>query len=410
MNISIEKIEIKNYRSCKACEFSPHNRLSTLIGPNGSGKTSILRSILLMKHLVHEDPMRRIRFEVDPSVIKMTLDVNGNKIIHTANLYIDNDERNRDKIIASDQKWYMKDITGNKKLIKIPVSIFGERARYYDHMFEDGDKVYFYSRFMRHLDLDEVGPKEVIDVIQQVSSFYDGVTYYSASQFTDPTRCPVSIEVEEEGVRRVREYEGHRKWLLDLYSEYTNKTEEYSSFLEIVGRNGIGLIDDIEFKEMPVSNIDYSVRVGGKIRKRQRTKRLVIPQVIINKSTLSPSQLSEGTFKTLGMLFYLMTGKGSVILLEEPEVCIHHGLLSSVVELIQGYSSEKQIFVSTHSDFILDAVDEDSVFVVKNDIRKGTIVNKLRSHLSEGDCEALKHFLKNEGSLGEYWRMGAIDD
>lgn len=409
MDISIEKIEINNYRSCKACKFSPHGRLSALIGPNGSGKTSILRSILLMKHLVHEDPMRRVKYEVDPSTIKITLLVDGKTVIHTANLFIDNDEKNRDNIIASDQKWYMKDVTGSKKLIKVPVSIFGERARYYEHMFADGDEVYFASSFMRYLDQADVGPKEAIDVIQRVASFYDGVTYYSASQFTDPTRCPVSLEVEEDKPIRIRDYGGHTKWLYDLYGEYSRNTKEYRSFIEIVGRKGIGLLDDIDFKEMPVSNIDYTVRVGGKIRKRQRTKRLVIPQIIINDSTLSPSQLSEGTFKTLGMLFYLMTGKGSVILLEEPEVCIHHGLLSSVVELIQSYSDEKQIFISTHSDYILDAVNEDSVFVVKNDSEKGTIVNRLKAHLSGSDREALKQFLRNEGSLGEYWRMGAID-
>ncbi|MCP3675382.1 MAG: ATP-binding protein [Gammaproteobacteria bacterium] len=409
MKILIEKIEIQNYRSCKDCAFSPHERLSTLIGPNGSGKTSILRSVLLMKHLVHQDPLRRAGPKLDTSTVKITLRVDNKKIIHTADLFIDNDERNRDRIISSNEKWYMRDVTGNKKLIKAPVSVFGEhtRSRYLGHAH---DERYFYRSFLRHFDIAGMESKDTRDIVSAVASFYDGVTYYSASQFTDPTRCPVSIEVEEEGPQRPpREFEGHRKWLLDLYGEYSNQTPEYLSYVDIVGKNGIGLLDDIKFTEMPVSNIDYTVRVGGKIRKRQRTKRLVIPQILISNSTLSPSQLSEGTFKTLGMLFYLMTGKGSVILLEEPEVCIHHGLLSSVVELIRNYSKDKQIFVSTHSDFILDAVDEESVFVVKNDIENGTEVSKLKSYLSAQDRGALKRFLRNEGSLGEYWRMGAID-
>jgi predicted ATPase len=136
----------------------------------------------------------------------------------------------------------------------------------------------------------------------------------------------------------------------------------------------------------------------------------VIPEIKISNSTLSPSQLSEGTFKTLGMLFYLMTGKGSVILLEEPEVCVHHGLLASIIELLKSYSKTKQVIFSTHSDYILDSLDTDSVFRVKKDPSAGTSVLPLKKSLSKEDVSALRNFLATEGSLGEFWRAGNIDE
>ena len=63
---------------------------------------------------------------------------------------------------------------------------------------------------------------------------------------------------------------------------------------------------------------------------------LVVPQFVIGTNALSPNDFSEGTFKTITLLFYLMTEKSSALLIEEPEVCVHHGLLSSIVRADQG--------------------------------------------------------------------------
>ncbi len=54
------------------------------------------------------------------------------------------------------------------------------------------------------------------------------------------------------------------------------------------------------------------------------------------------------------------------MILEEPEVCIHHGLLDSILDLILESSEKKQIIISTHSDFVLDKLDPENVFMVTN--------------------------------------------
>ncbi|GAH74437.1 unnamed protein product, partial [marine sediment metagenome] len=92
------------------------------------------------------------------------------------------------------------------------------------------------------------------------------------------------------------------------------------------------------------------------------------------------------------------------------EVCIHHGLLSSVIELIKQYSDEKQVFISTHSDYILDELDQSNVFVVWNDKSEGISVRPLTKWMPKEDILALKTFLASEGNLGEYWRSGGFDD
>ena len=99
-----------------------------------------------------------------------------------------------------------------------------------------------------------------------------------------------------------------------------------------------------------------------------------------------------------------------MLLIEEPEVCIHHGLLNSIVELIKTYSREKQIIISTHSDAVLDELDIHNVFKVTKDDGAGTKVTGINKSLKGQELRALRNFLKTEGTLGEYWRHGDLED
>ncbi len=135
----------------------------------------------------------------------------------------------------------------------------------------------------------------------------------------------------------------------------------------------------------------------------------MIPQFVIGSNVLSPSQLSEGTFKTITLLFYLMTEQSSALLIEEPEVCVHHGLLSSIVELIKTYSKQKQIIVSTHSDFVLDQIEPRHVYKVTRTTTAGTKVAQIAKTMSSQELVALRNYLDTEGNLGEYWRHGGFD-
>lgn len=424
--ITIKEIDIKNYRLCKHASFKPQKDLSVLIGPNGSGKTTLLKSIQLLNRLMYDDvasyASKEDRIEVDPTIIKVTLDINGKKIIHTSELYIDNDEANNDRIMYSRESWYMKDFTGSRRRVKLPASLFLGHyihdnfiyPRHFNrsvaHKFDQYRKYY-----QSEQDFVNMTNKAVRKTLTKVAQFYQNITYYSASQFTNPSLCPISFEVEENEIGRrrhiireiSRQRSGHLKWLKDLYTAHVEASDNYQNFIDIIGKRGLNLVDEIYFQKIQVSNVEHNVRIGGELKTKKVVKNLIIPQIKIQDSILSPSQLSEGTFKVLGLLFYLITDKSSVLLLEEPEVCIHHGLLASLIELIKDYSQEKQIFVSTHSDYILDSLNPSSLYVLQKN--QEISISSLRAFLSTTDYNALEEFLYEEGSLGEYWRMGALD-
>ena len=408
----LEKLYIRDYRSCLDTDIALNPQLSVLIGPNGSGKTNILNAMLLLRSLTEETWLVRYGSEESPTSeckVRAKFDLEGKTATLNATIPTHTDEANHDIVIGATERWYLKDFTGNSRRPSIPLwyarSMLGSgrismaRARnlqrrlsYGRHRFPDPDST-------------------TLEPIRTVADFLSSMSYYSASQFTNPGICPVSFEIETEGTKsRGVRLDGHAKFLFDLYTEFKSDSKVYQQFFEIVGPSGIGLIDSINFKEVLTSSTDYSVKSGGMLQQRKRDKVLVIPQFSIGKSELSPNQLSEGTFKTITLLFYVVTESSDILLIEEPEVCVHHGLLASIVELIKVYSSEKQIVISTHSDFVLDQVEPDSVFGVTHDSEEGTKVHHIPSAMSSKDLSALRMYLDSEGNLGEYWRLGGLED
>lgn len=406
--MKIERISIKNYRSCTATDFRPGGQLAALIGPNGTGKTNILSAIKILPTLCFNRG-RHFSSEMKGgaiSEIKTWYRINEKSLIHTAKLILVTNEKNQDEIISCDESWFMYDFTGRKNQISLPSWILLDLYR--------ENKGSLHSRrapgLMPYLESRGVSPHD-FQVLQEIVKDIAGISYYSASQFTNPANCPISFEVEGDQKRRTGiSITGHKKFLYDMYQEHRSKSEAYQEYIDLVGPSGIGLIEEIDFKEIVTSSSNYSVMTGGKVEKSEKNNLLVVPSFKISGNNLSPSQLSEGTFKTLALIFYLITDKSSVLMVEEPEVCVHHGLLASIVELIKIYSKHKQIFISTHSDAVLDRLSIENVFCVKREPGTGTTINGIKKRIKGQELQALKDYLSNEGSLGEFWKNGHLEN
>jgi energy-coupling factor transporter ATP-binding protein EcfA2 len=407
----LKKIVIENYRSCLRTSFDCHPKLSVLIGPNSSGKTNILQAIMLLNKMSQE-PERRPTYGDTITVssrIKALFSFGLKETKFNATVYADTDSSNNDVVINSKQKWLFKRLTGKNETSELPLFAASHIS--------DGGGTYFFhypsKHYRRTFFHDEKNlSKWVIRRLNSIGRFCERIRYYGASQFTNPGVCPVSFEIETEGDRRrLSRQRGHARILYQMYSaSKAENRDRYDQFLSIVGPKGLRLIDKIKFREVPTSSMEYSVRVGGKVKVRRMHKLIVIPQFRLGNQVLSPNQLSEGTFKTLALLFYVITDNSSALLIEEPEVCIHHGLLSSILELIKTYSHRKQMIVSTHSDYVLDHVGPENVFCVTFDKLSGTIVRHIRKTMTSKEFVALREYLDKEGNLGEYWREGGLGD
>jgi len=111
--------------------------------------------------------------------------------------------------------------------------------------------------------------------------------------------------------------------------------------------------------------------------------------------------MSDGTLRLLGQLAALFSPEPpSLACFEEPENCIHPHLLETVVDALRWSSKTTQVLVSTHSPYLLNFVQPESLRIVEK------VKGKTRCRTVE-DKKGIKQALKVLG-LGELWYSGDL--
>ncbi len=404
----LRSFEIRSYRSCAHTKIELNKKLTVLVGVNGSGKSNILKALMLLSQIgliARRGSYHREDVNPNKCSIQAEFEYKGKIITIQGKIAFETDDENDDHIISADINWDLSKYIDHKEPISFPIDILGYGSRFLDRQgtfFSQAGPNYYWGPSKEDFKV----YTKAVSYVQKVVNYLNSFSYYGASEFADPSKCPNFIEIEEDKlVRRHRPEFGHYRFIIDLYQSYKHKdAAEYKRFESTVNKLGIGLVDKIEFQEVLIPSSSFKVSTGGNYRTIERKRTLVLPIFTIDKNKLSPSQLSEGTFRTLALLYYLLTDTSNLLIIEEPEVCVHHGLLNSIIVLVKSQSTKKQILISTHSDFVLDQVRPSDVLVVERFVRKGTIVKKLSEELSTNDFEALKEYLEESGNLGEFWK------
>ena len=114
------------------------------------------------------------------------------------------------------------------------------------------------------------------------------------------------------------------------------------------------------------------------------------------------TRLSDGTLRYLCLLAVLCDlDPFPVVCIEEPEVGMHPDAIPEVAKLLTAASSRCQLFVTTHSDILVDALsDTPEAVVVCEKVDGATQLRRL-------DPEQLKPWLADY-RLGELWTRGEI--
>jgi AAA15 family ATPase/GTPase len=382
--------------------------LTALIGVNGAGKSTILKAILLLKKLNYGHPLRQSDSKKSNKCqIDVSLTYNGKPVSLKSTIYFNTDDENDDEVEASELIWNFESLTGYKGEIPIQRDYI-----YYNSLRSSHGKgqMIFY-RGTRDNIVDTKYFQEALPYAQEILKHFQEARYYSASQFSNPRSFPNYIELDEEN-----EYKSWRnsgtsgKVLYDLYNSFSSKSNEYSQFVNIIGPNGLHLVDSVGWEKIKMPAVSYEVRSGGYTSIKKQNRWLIVPVFKVGNNTLSANQLSEGTLRTLSLFYYIINDSSNLLFIEEPEVCVHHGLLTSLISLIKEQSKKKQIVISTHSDYVLDELTPENVVFISKDSESGTQARKLTDSLPKKEISILKKYLAESGNLGEYWREGGFDD
>ena len=114
------------------------------------------------------------------------------------------------------------------------------------------------------------------------------------------------------------------------------------------------------------------------------------------------TRLSDGTLRYLALLAILLHPAPSpVIAIEEPELGLHPDVIPHIARLLVRASERTQLFVTTHSRLLVEALGDDPSSILVCEKEEGeTSIRRL-------DANRLADWLK-EYSLGELWSMGEI--
>jgi ABC-type lipoprotein export system ATPase subunit len=407
--VRLTRFEVRGFRSCRDTVLRPKPSLTALIGVNGSGKTNLLQALLLLRRIARGGHPRDPRVATTECEVHADFDVNGKQILYKALLLLSSESGAREEVQAARELWNFKAISGSSRWVDLPSRFL--RDPYYRvtanraaHRGFKGVPFEYRWRSPGRFTNVRLG-HAALQSLKSISAFCLSITYYSASRFTNPATCPSSFEVDADG--RLREsYTApqHQEFLHDLYRCSVADPGLYKAYESIVGKRGIGLIDRIVWRNIKAASREVSVKAGGRVVRQRRERQIVIPTIIVKGVRLTPGQLSEGTFRSLALIYNLISTKSHLLLIEEPEVCVHYGLLSSIIEVIKSCAARQQVIFSTHSDFVLDSLDPDNVFLVRYSPRAGTTVSQLADTMSAPHFSSLKRYLRESGNLGEYWR------
>jgi AAA domain, putative AbiEii toxin, Type IV TA system len=109
------------------------------------------------------------------------------------------------------------------------------------------------------------------------------------------------------------------------------------------------------------------------------------------------SGISAGTWRIVQMLTYLIFDQSSCMLLEQPEDCIHTGLLLKVIDVLRSYSGRTQLICTTHSARVMNIVGPKGIRFVTATNGETTI-----SQLSNKQLAAAATYLAEEGTLADF--------
>lgn len=112
---------------------------------------------------------------------------------------------------------------------------------------------------------------------------------------------------------------------------------------------------------------------------------------------LTPTALSDGTLAYLAIVALVRLSKNrSLLAFDEPELHLHPKLLARALGFFESLSRRYPVLLATHSDRLLDALDEPEKAAVLCELD-----SKRATRLLRADSKKLKAWLQKFGGLGE---------
>ncbi len=327
----LEKIRIKNYRSLKDVTL-PFKPLTVLVGANASGKSNVLKALLLLKAMIVQEtppPVEYIRNFVWARAVdhfSFNLYTGGKKMPTSYELKLE--------AVADDSTVTEALTVGNVKVISLENGSRLIRD-------EDGKNETVYRA--NKLALKSAGDYGNKPVTSTLTKFISGWKFY---------------DFEPDAIR------GYHKGLEDIVLHGLSAAHE-PVVLDSDGSRLSALLSnwyqtDRERFDKVSDALSACTHISVKHCEIDGSKQLCLFEGYKNPLPLEAA--SDGTLRLIA--YYVLLNEPEVpplIAIEEPERNLHPGVLADIVYVLEKLSERTQVIITTHSSQILDAFNRESL-------------------------------------------------
>ena len=398
VNMKILKIEINGFRSLKNVSFAPAD-LNVIIGPNGTGKSNLLRMLELVsisaqgrlgKYVQHSGGMaplvwdgisEGICFDIKSSQLLPLWAANGNRLTYGVELA----RLGRTGAYAIGEEKLLYFHRRNPEEKGEPFAIL-DRQKMSARIFDENRKEWIApeeSLLEEETLLSQTaGPFTINQHIpifrQQLSEWriYHDLDVSPSAGLRQPAVARLEKRVDPDG----------QNLISVLHTLYTGDRDFKKDIDLAMGAAFGDDYDELVFP--PAADQRIQLRVRWKSLQREQTA----------------ADLSDGTLRFLFLLSVLASpSPAPLIAIDEPETGLHPSMLPIVVEYAVSAAERSQVILTTHSPQFLDAFEETLPTTTVAKWTNGeTVLKTLKG-------EKLARWL-NEYSLGTLYRSGELED
>jgi len=232
--MKLKFFRIQSYRSCVDTEINFNEELTSLIGVNGAGKTNILNGLLLLNKMVNSGfGIIKLGDNYNQSKIDFELTLEKKSIQIKGVMFYDTDEHNTNYVKYSYFSWNFNEFINIPNWIKIPSGFF-DLVVLSPLNIQDSKLISEINNFNglseNYIDLEKFAV--IFQIFNKVIEYLNQIKYYSASEFSNPSECPSSLELEDNRlIRKNGNFQPHDKFILDVFNKFHENGFEYKRFI-----------------------------------------------------------------------------------------------------------------------------------------------------------------------------------
>ncbi|MBK8916152.1 MAG: AAA family ATPase [Phycisphaerales bacterium] len=382
----LDSIHVNNFRSCRDVTLRLGEPVIALIGRNGAGKTNLLNAIEYTARLAsgsksYGDGISPL-VPGQPVSFELRFSIAGRPFVYSTDRH---SSRARGFLIAErlscDGQLLLErrdDAISSPLLTSVPTLSIAPTT----------NALYFLlSLFPEESDIGKA--------LLPVSRFLSNVRYYPESVERRPAAHPIPFSRYEEWERdratgRVDRAVAMR--LIHMGLKQPDKLEELEALL---GASGLQLVSKIDLEVLPSRE---RTLFGSSSDDAYYSIRFTLGSAVAGSGArVAASQLSAGTWRIVSLLTHLVFDEASCMLVEQPEDCMHAGLLGKLLDIFSTYSHRTQFICTTHSPRVINLIDPRGIRLVSVDTGFTCV-----RELAPAEVRASEDYAAEQGTLSEF--------